>query len=368
MRRWLQLVVLLSVLAWIGGWATGQIHSTRDKSKVEKTKEELRTVCVGRYLVDVPVEAHVSFSGGVLDGFSVDSLAESKTEFLQRIVAREAEIAARNTVSDGSGGMLEARELHVVGMTGRTFVFGLNRAYWFENGRRVDDEWVAVEIHANTEGISVSLTAKAVDMARIASGEALLARLQVRRPDDIQSAPGFCMGRVVFVEPLPVHKNEHTVMHLGLPLHPELHMTLVSIGGGPPETSLLARVRQAEADMSADVLLRMSKLRERKRSINGNEGEEVLVRARELNFRTPYGFSWDAAGAEGDLLHPYLSLELQTGNSATPSGKPVDTSLHEDALLALWDRIASSIRPRNADTTSRRPNPALADPRQPAAL
>lgn len=92
--------------------------------------------------------------------------------------------------------------------------------------------------------------------------------------------------------------------------------------------------------MLEDVLLRMNKLRERQRSING---------------------------IEGDLLLPYLSLELQTAKSATPGGTPVDTILHEDAMLALWDRIASSIRLRNPDTTSPRSNPRPADPRPPVA-
>lgn len=92
--------------------------------------------------------------------------------------------------------------------------------------------------------------------------------------------------------------------------------------------------------MLEDVLLRMNKLRERQRSMNG---------------------------IEGDLLHPYLSLELQTAKSATPGGTPVDTILHEDAMLALWDRIASSIRLRNPDTTSPRSNPRPADPRPPVA-
>jgi hypothetical protein len=92
--------------------------------------------------------------------------------------------------------------------------------------------------------------------------------------------------------------------------------------------------------MLENVLLRMNKLRERQRSING---------------------------IEGDLLLPYLSLELQTAKSATPGGTPVDTILHEDALLALWDRIASSIRLRNPDTISPRSNPRPADPRPPVA-
>jgi hypothetical protein len=308
--------------------------------------EKMKTVCVGRYLVDVPVQAELSFSGAIVDGFSVDTTEETEAEFQQRVAAREIEISARGSAIDGSGGMVEARDLRIPGMTGRTFIFGRNRGYWFEDGRRVDDEWATVEIHAHTQGLSVSLSAKSADEGRAASAEALLTRLQVRGRDEVPAAPGFCIWRAVFVEPLPLHKSEHMVMHLGLPGHPDLGLTLASIAGGAPGTSLLDRVAQTEAGTSADVLLRMNKLREGRRLINGIEGEEVLVRAREFNFATTYGFSWDASGAQDDLLQPSLSLELQTGISERPGGKPVDTSLHEDALLTLWDSIATSIRLR----------------------
>jgi hypothetical protein len=306
----------------------------------------VKTVCVGRYVVDVPAEAEVSFSGVIIAGLSVDTVEENDTEFRQRVAARESDLAARGPATDGTGGMVEAHDLRLSGITGRTFIYGRNRGYWFEDGRRIDDEWVAVEIHAHTGGLSVSLSSKVADEVTVASAEALIARLQVRGKDEVPTAPGFCMSRAMFVEPLPSHKSEHTVMHVGMPGHPDLGLTLASIAGGEPETSSLTRVGQAEASTGADVLLRMNKLRERKRSINGIEGEEVLVRAREFNFTTTYGFSWDAPGSKDDLLQPYLSLELQTGLGARLGGKPVETSLHEDALLALWDSIASSIRLR----------------------
>ena len=51
-------------------------------------------------------------------------------------------------------------------------------------------------------------------------------------------------------------------------------------------------------------------------------------------------------------MQPFLSLELQAGISPEPGGKPVNSSLHEDAVLALWDVISSSIRPQ---ARSRRP-------------
>jgi hypothetical protein len=347
-RRWREFIVLLAALACAGSWAASQVRSMRDRSEVAQMTEKMKTVCVGRYLVDVPAQAEVSFSDAILDGFSVDTVEENDTEFRERLAVREAEITARGPATDGSGGMVEARDLRIPEMTGRTFIYGRNRGHWLEDGRRIDDEWVAIEIHAHTRGITVSLSTKFGDEGTAASAEALLARLQVRGKDEVPAPAGFCIWRAVFVEPLPTHKGEHTVMHVGLPGHPDVGITLASIAGGNPETSLLTRVAQAEASTGADVLLRMNKLRERKRSINGVEGEEVLVRAREFNFTTTYGFSWDAPGAKDDLLQPYLSLELQTGMSERSGGKPTDTSLHEDALLSLWDSIASSIRLRKS--------------------
>jgi hypothetical protein len=41
------------------------------------------------------------------------------------------------------------------------------------------------------------------------------------------------------------------------------------------------------------------------------------------------------ARRQDDLLQPYLSLELQTGMSERSGGKPIETSLHEDALALL---------------------------------
>jgi hypothetical protein len=342
MRRTLQLLVLLAALVYALGWAASQARSIKDRDEVEKLTGKMKTVCVGRHLIDVPTQAQLSFSGGNIDGFSVNTVEESDTEFRERIAGREREIAARGPATDGSGGMVEAHDLRIPGLTGRTFIYGRNRSYWFEAGRRVDDEWVAVEIHAHANGLSVSLSSKFADEATAASAEGLISGLQVRGNDEIPAKAGFCVERAVFTDPLPAHKSEHTVMHLGLPGHPELGLTLASIAGGTPGTSLLVRVAQAEASTSPAVSLRMTKLRERKRSINNIDGEEVLIRAREFNGATSYGFSWDAPGTKDSLFQPYLSLELQT--------KPVDTSLHEDALLTLWDSIASSIRPQGRDT------------------
>ncbi|MGJ7916642.1 T6SS immunity protein Tli4 family protein [Massilia sp. LXY-6] len=327
--------------------------------------ENMKTVCVGRYLVDVPAEAKVGFSGSMLDGFDFVTTEESESAFHERIIAREADIEAHrhDTDSDTEGGVETARDLRVPGMVGRTLIYGRSRGYLMDGERRVYLESVSVEVHAHINGLSFSLSAKSTEETSAKEAEALFARLHIRGKDEVPAAPGFCVPRAVFVEPLPSHKNEHIVMHLGLPDHPDLSLTLASIAGSRPGPSLLARIAQTDATTSADVLLRITKLRAGRRSINGVDGEEVLLRAREFNFTTTYGFNWETLGATDDPTLPLLSLELRTGINERTGGKPVDTSLHEDALLELWNSIASSIRLRKSGPPPR-PGP-LPEPQGP---
>jgi hypothetical protein len=336
----------------------------RDRSEVAKMTEKVKTVCVGRFLVDVPANAEVSLSHQMMDGFAIDTVEESETAFSTRLAAREAEIRSRGVATDGTGGMVEASDLRVSGMSGRNFVYGLNRGYWMEGDRRVDDEFVSFEAHAHTGGLSFTLSRKVADAADAKVAEALLARLQLRGDEAVPAVAGFCIGRALFAEPLPPHNTEHVVMHIGLPGHPDIGMAFASLPGGRSARSLLTRVADMDADAGADEMLRVTKLRTGKRDINNFPGEESLERVREFNFATTFGFVWETEGVKDDPLQPFLSLELHAGISPEPGGKPVDSSLHEDAVLALWEAISSSIRlrpngPPPSDLPTEPPGPKL---------
>lgn len=314
--------------------------------------EKMKTVCIGRYLVDVPVRGELGFSGTMLDGFEITTVVESETSFRERIAAREAEIEARppDAATNTEAGMVEARDLRIPGLVGRTFIYGRSRGYLMEGERRVPSESVSIESHAHLNGVSFSLSASSTDAMSAKEAEALFTRIQLRGEDEIPTVSGFCTWRAVFVDPLPAHNSEHMIMHLGLAEHPDLNLTLASIAGARPAAGLLARTAETDATIGPDMLLRMTKLRQGQRRINGVDGEEMLLRAREYNFATTYGFNWEARGKTDDPMHPFLALELRTGINERPGGKPVDTSLHEDALLSLWDSIASSIRLRKGGT------------------
>jgi hypothetical protein len=313
---------------------------------------KMKTVCVGRYLVDVPGEADVSLSGERISGFAIDSVEEDEATFRERVAAREAEIAARGRDHDdsGEGGLLDAHDLLIPGVTGRSFVYGRSRGHMMNGDRRIDMESVSIEVHAHMNGLSFTMSASSKQAQGVKDAETLLARLQVRGTDEIPRGPGFCVWRGVFAEPLPEHENEHVTLHLGLPGHPDMGLAFDVMPAGRTDRSLLVRVADIDADASADEMLRVTKLRSGKRSINGIDGEEVLERVRELNFTTGYSFMWEAHGVGNDHLQPYLLLNMETGTNPSPGGKPVDSSLHEDAVLELWDSISSSIRLRKSDS------------------
>lgn len=360
-RPWPLIFLLIAVAACAGGWALGQVRSLRDRSEVANITETMKTVCVGRHLIDVPTQAEVSLSHERVAGFAIDTVEEDEAAFRSRVAAREAEVSRPELTGHHRGGMVGVRELHVPDMIGRTMMFGRNRGYLMEGDRRVEDEFLSVEVHAHSRGLSFTLSAPYADEARVRLAEALLARLRVRGEDEIPSEPGFCIRRALFAEPLPVRKAESIAMHLRLPGHADLALDYVSMPGGGADLGLLARVAETDAAAGADEVLRVTKLRLGRRKINGMDGEEALERMKELNLANTYAFIWETNGAADDPSRPFLSLELQGGISSQPGGKPADTSLHEDAVLVLWDKISSSIRLRPAPTQTRRPEaPQLA--------
>jgi hypothetical protein len=361
-RGWRGFVALLAAFLCVGTLAAGQIRSMRDRSEVVKMTERMKTVCIGRFLIDVPAQAETTVSRERIAGFDIETIEEDQASFRQRIEAREAAVGADGAKSGGDGGVVEARDLRVPNMIGRVLVYGRSRGYVMEGDRRVAMESVSVEAHAHVNGLSFSLTATGSSEHRAKTAEELLARLHVRDDGDIPTVPGFCIPRAVFADPLPAHKTEHISMHVGFSGHPDVGVVFASLPGGERSRGLLSRYSQMDAEADPDELLRVSKLRSGDRTINGLAGEAVLERVRELNFATTYGFVWETQGVQDDPTRPFLSLELHGGLSTHPGGKPVDTSMHEDAVLDLWDRISSSIRYRHCDLMAQ-PNPLSAPTR-----
>jgi hypothetical protein len=334
----------------LGAWVTSAVSSDRDRRALAKMTGNTKTVCVGRFLIDLPAEAEVSLGRAFIGGFDIGAVAETESQFQRRVEARATEI--RQTALNELGTEnLEARSaLTGPGLRGEAFVYGRWSTSWLEKGRRVQVDAVAIEghVHDSAREVSFNLTAKNYDPARFARLPILVSHLAERAAHEIPGAPGFCIDRGLVTAPPAAEQNESVTMFAGLPGHPDLAIVFSTRAGTKRERSLRARSAAALATLPYYVRAGFRELTEGERTINGLAGEEIAVRVTEANLTTNFSFDWETAGREDDVNAPLLTLELQTGINQRAGGKPVQSSLSEAALTELWKRVSSSIRLRTS--------------------
>lgn len=329
--------------------AVSAVGSVRDRAEASRITQKMKTVCVGRFLIDVPEAAAVSLSRAVVDGFDIATRAENDAEFNQRLAAREVQInASPNEL--GKQNLEFVQPVRGNGFFGKIFVFGRSRTSWVENDKQMDTEGVAIDGYIHANDVSFSFTSSNYDPALVGNLPKLLAQFVERKDHEIPADPGFCIDHALLHDPLTADQAEGVTMFAGLPGHPDLAIVFSSMAGTKRGQGMLARSAAASARLPVFARAAFRNLRKGPRAINGLLGEELAVKVKEGNLTTGFSFDWEMGGREDNVLAPLLTLELQTGISPRAGGKPVQSSLSEAALLSLWSKISSSIRVRPTAT------------------
>jgi hypothetical protein len=340
--RWVG-IAMASALTLVS-FLANSFQTDEDRQKVAKMTGTMKTVCVGRFLIDLPAEATVRLRRGFVGGYDVASTdRETDDDFTERLGALE------NTLRDGKeeyGKLESAKELLSATGQGKVFVHNRRPAQTIENGHIVAIE--DVDVHGLLRLPYVSIDAQAQGMAP-GSGDGLarvLRRFRAMQPGDIPREPGFCLGHAIVLDPYDDANTESVVLFAGLPGHPDVSIVLSSMAGVTPAPRLLERHAITVDRRPLFMQLAFSHLREAARAINGLDGDELVMRVREPNFTTGYSFQWEMPGRQADLNTPFMTLELAAGTNPAGGGKPVQSTLSEGALIDLWDRIAGSLRLR----------------------
>lgn len=356
--KWcLGLLVAVSVAVY----GYDMVRTIRDKQGVATMTAQMKTVCVGRFLIDLPAKAEYSITGAFVDGFHISVTDETREQFGARLTAREAEINGE-TNQLGNKNMEAVQQLDANGFTGKLFTFGRSSTYTFEGDTRRDWVSVKVEGYAHAGNRTFNFIADAYDPALVSNLGKLLRQLRSVPADKIPVKPGFCFGPGMLLDPIAAVAAEKVVMFAGFPGHPDVAVAFNTMAGLKRTWPTLLE-RRAKVAAERPLILRslFSTLRAGPRTINGLAGEEMATKVTELNFSIVYGFDWELPGTEDDVLVPAIHLEMSTGNSTAPGGEPVQSSLHQEAALDLWDKIVASIRVRLTQATQ------IADAVQPAA-
>jgi hypothetical protein len=344
-------IKLLAALAGIlgGAWAIG---AAWDTYQVLNMTEKMKTICVGRMLIDLPAEAQVELYGQWIDGFDVDTFAESQEAFKARVAGREAEIQGKPDRLGGRNNMELAREIHTAsGLMGKIFVHTRKvsegtEGYSAETLRHYRYEGVALEAHLHGHGLSIDVSAKEYDPALADNLPKLVSQLIPNPANRIPTDPGFCIDRAYIRDPLSAEQGERITMAVKLPSHPDIGINFDTIAGTKPDPrGLLERNAASRARLPALLNMRVTDLRAAPRVIGGLRGDELAQRVIEDNLSIVYGFHWEMVGTEDSVFIPDLALTMVTGRG---EGEPIRSSLSEPAAMALWDRISSSIRVRPA--------------------
>jgi len=311
-------------------------------TKSAATGMPMKTICVGRFLIDVPENAQVDLRLGLVEGFEVARHNESPDAFAARLRTRETALSAKSNML-GRKNIESIKGVHSLGFSGKVFVHGRYRGYGIEHGERKYFETISVEGYVHKADATYSFVANTYDPDQADVLPGLLTQLADRAENDVPSEPGFCISGALLRDPSNPARSESVAMSASLPGHPDLGILFWTNSAAAQGGSLLKR---HEAAMGPLIRARTRTLREGDRTINGYAGEEVGIKVTELNFATVFSFVWETPGSDDNVLIPHLSLELDTGISPQAGGAPVQSSLSEEAVLLLWNKVSSSIRLR----------------------
>jgi len=350
-NRAAKLLGAVAIAAVAASLVFGQVREAeaerRDQADVARMTQKMKTVCIGRFLIDMPDETRLELRGPRIDGFDISSFDESEADFQARLAQREAQLRATPDRLGGYRNLESFREVKTDnGVVGKIFVHGYtvregtrNRGLELERYRF---EGIALETMLHGQGMSFSLAANDYSPDNIENLPELVAKLVSNPHNQIPTEPGFCIDRAWFRDPLTTDQGEEIMMSAQLPSHPDIvFQTILAAGNKPAAQSLLERSADTEAKLTLAQRMRVSRLRADRRTIGGITGDELVRRVAEAGDVVVSTFWWEVAGTETDVLVPHIVFKMYVGKG---DNGPVPSSLSQDAALALWDTISSSIR------------------------
>lgn len=328
--------------------------------------DKMKTVCVGRFLIDVPEEAEIELRQARIDGFEIATFNETEEDFQKRVADRELQIKDKADWRGGNKNLESARDVKTSsGLVGKIFMHSRTVEEGTQgNGlggvERYRDEGITTEALVHGHGISIDLFFEDRNPDLVEDLPMLVNQLVANPDNRTPSESGFCMDHAYVRDPLSADQREQIMMFARLPNHPDVEfMFIVSAGLKPEAHGVLSRNEAADEGLSMAERMRITRLRAAPREIGGLAGEELVELVVEENEARGHSFWWEVNGTEDNVFVPHLVFRMSTGNG---NRQPVPSSLSDGTALGLWDKISSSIRLRSAEPQEAKRVEALTTP------
>ncbi|QNA88346.1 hypothetical protein G4G28_07225 [Massilia sp. Dwa41.01b] len=313
---------------------------------------KMKSVCVGRFIIDLPEESIVKFAPARIAGVNINvEPGYTDAKMKSEIELREQELSLQKNEYDQPS--LEKKN-NVDALNFKAVIMHYARekpVTWFELGKRISgaEEGISLEAFGLYDNLLFYYRAEHLASPKNENNVLNLVRkTEARNSDSIPPQPGFCMENGLIHDPISPDDNESIAMFASLKGHPDIAIRLhMLVNDDRVEESLLAR--DARSRIKRLYPNRIKNLRRQHRALNGIEGDETANKYKEDNGTSAHALMWFSPGKARDVLAPQLSLELETGIGRP--GEPVNSSLSDEAVLELWDNITKSIRLRPTSAT-----------------
>jgi hypothetical protein len=323
-------------------------------NRIEAIFKDARTVCVGRFLIDVPKSAIIVFGAARVPVETWRNVGEGERleEYVKEAVAKSEEdrwLARDALVSNTS---LLGKVLDGVGPSHK-IVFGVGRgdgsSYNVQSFVRVGHDLYIQEYAAFGED---NKYLKAVEEAREIAG-----RLRPRGEDEIPQDSGFCIDGAFISDPR-MYMVEAASFGIRLKEFEGVHVSIQMTKKARLVTSDAIEPRLKSAEKSIEALgygswyKRIDFLRRGPRKIGDWDGFEVAAHRPAIESEEEsHEFAFLSHGEPKNPMLPVLDVKLHTGIKDNEIGAMVP-SITDAEALHLWDRILSSIRPRSVQNSN----------------
>lgn len=333
--------------------------------------EKTKTVCFGRFMVDVPASATVAWGRTIVpldvtiyhDGVEeVKGLAQT---FVDELKSEKAIYLNNIPLLISVDDMRQPEGQIVTGYDGFEAIGMLKISGYF----KLNNDGVVIDARPLEEQKDETI-ADIKSMAR---------RLRQRADDEAPAEPGNCIGHAFLPDkqnPTQDDLMEHIRIGFRLKEFPDAHFSIYVAPSNPhdPEgDSLQTQWKRIKGDPATleekAALAKIRFFRESPRQIQDwKTGYEVLVRnPDEEHVHSYHDFQAKFTGVPHDPFRPYADIQFQTGVGDNAAGA-TKASLTDDEAVAVWDKITSTIRVRptsskpvkSADTGPHRPLGELA--------
>jgi hypothetical protein len=323
----------------------------QERHNVSQLTRNLKARCVGRYLIDMPGDALVS-GGAKVQGVMIDSEAMSHEAYLQEVANRGAEL--RGTKSIDQYPFLYADD-EVDGPDTHYFVYRGNvstgpgrrvfEAYKWDHGYRFKlgiDGYDYLHPDQTYKSFIKELDVKNNVPEKTRLVFDVIRRLRWRAEDEIPSEPGLCfLGAFL---PGRAGDSESAWAQFALASNRDVSIGIDSDSSIREADTLLQRGTQINHDLKS---VGGRTIRKGAVALEGINAEEWIFTGKTDSGVQGTKCLLEANSTTSGSQSPLLTLDLDAGSSnAFMQDEIKAASMGESEVVALWDIVSRTLRPR----------------------